>query len=138
MNNIKKDMNEEAKEDFEKKKTCETELQEKTSEAMQSSNFIDDRSRFINRTKFEVKDLYATVNKTIEEIEDAEWELNDATKAREEQHAAFQKEKAGLEAAIGFIDGAKKALEKFYQDNGLIQTGSSGVRKAVNFLQTAS
>jgi len=34
-------------------------------------------------------------------------------------------EQAGLEAAIQFIGKAKEALEKFYKDNGLLQTGSS-------------
>merc|ERR1719321_67853 len=102
-------MNEEAKEDFEKKKSCLTELKEKTAEAQAASNFIDDKSRFINRTKFEVADLYATVNRTIEEIEEAEWDLNDATAEREAAHNAFGKEKMGLQAAIGLIEDAKKS-----------------------------
>merc|ERR1719324_201996 len=133
LNKIKEDMAAEATEDHEKKEVCESELTEKTASAQESSNFIDERSRFVNRTQFEVRDLYSTINRTIEEIEDAEWELNDATAARAEQNTAFAKEQAGLEAAIQFIEKAKEALEKFYKDNGLIQLYSG-----VSFLQTGS
>jgi len=126
MNNIKKDLNQEAKDDAEKGKQCEKDLTEKTSAAQVSSNFIDDKSRFINRTEFQIADLYATVNKTIEEIEDAEWDLNDATREREQYHEAFLQEQAELATAIDFIKSAKAAMKKFYDDNGLslVQRGT--------------
>merc|ERR1719161_1130136 len=57
------------------------------------------------------------VNKTIDEVAELEWELNDATIQRGEMNEAYAKEKVGLEAAIDFIGQAKKALEKFYDDH---------------------
>merc|ERR1719311_542775 len=57
------------------------------------------------------------VNKTIDEVVELEWELNDATLQRADMNEAYAKEKVGLEAAIDFIEKAKKALEKFYDDH---------------------
>jgi chromosome segregation ATPase len=119
LNKQKKDLNVEAEADIEKKEECEELLVEKTESAQSSSNFIDEKSRYINRTEYEVADLWDVVNKTVDEIMEIEWELNDATVERDDYHNAFLKEKAGLEAAIGFIEQAKKALDKFYEDNSL-------------------
>jgi len=119
LNNVKKDLTKESSDDKDKKDECETTLTEKTGEAQTSANVVDEKSRLINRTRFEVTDLYAVVNKTIEEVEELEWELNDATMQREETTNAYSKEKAGLQAAISFIKQATKALEKFYDDNNL-------------------
>ena len=119
LNQVKKDLNEESKADLEKKEKCNADLTAKTSEVQTSANFIDEKSRFINRTKFEVADLYEQVNKTVEEIEQEEWDLDDATKERDAANAAFIQEKDSLTAAIGFIKKAIKQLEKFYSDAGL-------------------
>jgi hypothetical protein len=117
LNNVKKDLMKESKEDKKKKKECDKTLTEKTEEAQTSANIIDEKSRVINRTKFEVVELQVEVNKTVDEVVELEWELNDATLQRAENNEAYAKEKVGLEAAIGFIESAKKALEKFYDDH---------------------
>jgi len=119
LNKQKQALMDEAGADMEKKEECETNLVEKTESAQSSSNFMDEKTRFINRTEFEVADLWDVVNKTVDEVEETEWELNDATVERADYHTAFLKEKAGLEAAISFIEQAKKALDKFYEDNSL-------------------
>jgi len=119
LNKQKQALMDEAEADMEKKEECETNLVEKTEGAQSSSNFMDEKTRFINRTEFEVEDLWDVVNKTVDEVEETEWELNDATVERADYHTAFLKEKAGLEAAISFIEQAKKALDKFYEDNSL-------------------
>lgn len=133
LNNVKKDMTKESKEDKEKKDECDTKLTEKTSEAQSSANFIDEKSRMINRTKFEITELYEKVNKTVEEVEELEWELNDLTNERADTNEAYEKEKAGLISAIDFIKQAKKALTKFYKKNNfnLLQTeAQSGETKS--------
>merc|ERR1719253_264078 len=108
-------MTKESEEDKTKKDECDTKLTDKTGEAQTSANFIDEKSRMINRTKVEITELYEKVNKTVEEVEELEWELNDLTNEREDTNEAYEKEKAGLIAAISFIKQAKKALEKFYE-----------------------
>merc|ERR1719428_2430932 len=125
LNNVKKDMTKESKDDKFKKTTCDAKLTSKTSGAQTSANFIDEKTRFINRTKFEITQLYEKVNKTVEEVEELEWELNDLTNERLDINEAYEKEKAGLVSAISFIKQAKKALEKFYEKNGLslLQSG---------------
>merc|ERR1719321_1234079 len=119
LNQVKKDLNAESKADLKKKEKCQEDLTAKTSEVQTSANFVDDKSRFINRTEFEVADLYEQVNKTVEEVEAEEWGLDDATKQRDAANAAFIQEKDSLTAAIGFIKKAIKSLEKFYSDAGL-------------------
>jgi len=117
LNDVKKDLMKESKADKKKKEECDTTLTEKTEEAQTSANIIDEKSRVINRTKGEVVELQVEVNKTVDEVVELEWELNDATLQRASMNEAYAKEKAGLEAAIGFIGQAKKALEKFYDDH---------------------
>merc|ERR1719420_197035 len=117
LNNVKKDLMKESKDDKKKKEECDNTLTEKTEEAQTSANIIDEKSREINRTKFEVVELQVEVNKTIDEVAELEWEMNDATLQRAEMNEAYAKEKVGLEAAIDFIEQAKKALEKFYDDH---------------------
>lgn len=119
LNNVKKDMTKESVDDKVKKEDCDSKLTEQTLEAQTSANFIDEKTRMINRTKVEITELYEKVNKTVEEVEELEWELNDLTNERMDFNEAYEKEKAGLTAAIAFIKDAKKALEKFYNDNGL-------------------
>jgi len=127
LNNVKKDMTKESKEDKKQKEECDTKLTEKTEEAQTSANFVDEKSRMINRTKVEISELYEKVNKTVDEVEELEWELNDLTNERMDFNEAYEKEKAGLIAAIAFIKDAKKALEKFYDTNGLsfLQVGAA-------------
>merc|ERR1719160_2138699 len=117
LNDVKKDLMKESKADKKKKEECDTTLTEKTEEAQTSANIIDEKSRVINRTKFEVVELQVEVNKTVDEVAELEWELNDATLQRASMNEAYAKEKVGLEAAIDFIKQAKKALEKFYDDH---------------------
>merc|ERR1719502_2661555 len=103
LNNVKKDLMQESKDDKKKKEECDTTLTEKTEEAQTSANIIDEKTREINRTKFEVSELQVEVNKTIDEVAELEWELNDAAIQRSEMNEAYAKEKVGLEAAIDFI-----------------------------------
>merc|ERR1719375_2151822 len=117
LENVKKDLMKESKDDKKKKEECDETLTEKTEEAQTSANIIDEKSRIINRTKFEVVELQVEVNKTVDEVAELEWELNDATIQRGEMNEAYAKEKVGLEAAIDFIGQAKAALEKFYDDH---------------------
>lgn len=119
LNKVKTDLNKESKRDLEKKDECDTIVTEKTAEAQTSANEIDEKSRFINRTEFQIVDLKGVVNKTIEEVEDLEWELHDATNEREATNEAYEKEKLSYQAAIEFIKKATKQLQKFYEDNGL-------------------
>jgi len=131
LNQVKKDLNAESKADLKKKEQCEKDLTEKTDEVQTSANFVDEKSRFINRTKFEVSALYEEINKTVEEIEQEEWDLDDATKERDAANAAFIQEKDSLTAAIDFIKKAIKELEKFYDANGfsLLATKPGTVKK---------
>jgi hypothetical protein len=132
LNQVKKDLNEESKDDLKKKEKCNEDLTEKTAEAQTSANFVDEKSRFINRTEFEVAELYAQINKTVEEIEQEEWDLDDAKKERDAANAAFIQEKDSLTAAIDFIKKAIKELEKFYKDAGLdlLAKSKGDVKKA--------
>jgi len=114
LNNVKKDLMKESKADKKKKGECDTTLTEKTEEAQTSANIVDEKSRTINRTKFEVVELKEEVNKTVDEVVELEWELNDATLQRASMNEAYAKEKVGLEAAIDFIGKAKKTLEDYY------------------------
>merc|ERR1719375_1810029 len=117
LENVKKDLMKESKDDKKKKEECDNTLTTKTEESQTSANIIDEKSRTINRTKFEVVELQVEVNKTVDEVAELEWELNDATIQRGEMNEAYAKEKVGLEAAIDFIGQAKAALEKFYDDH---------------------
>merc|ERR1719456_786279 len=108
LNDVKKDLMKESKADKKKKEECDTTLTEKTEEAQTSANIIDEKSRVINRTKFEVVELQEEVNKTVDEVAELEWELNDATLQRASMNEAYAKEKVGLEAAIDFIEKAKE------------------------------
>merc|ERR1719321_1213274 len=121
LNNVKKDLMKESKDDKKKKADCDDTLTDKTEEAQTSANIIDEKSRVINRTKFEVVELKEEVNKTVDEVVELEWELNDATLQRAANNEAYAKEKVGLEAAIDFIGQAKKTLEKFYDDHMFLQ-----------------
>merc|ERR550537_1836249 len=126
LNDVKKDLMKESKDDKKKKEECDETLTEKTEEAQTSANIIDEKSRTINRTKFEVVELKEEVNKTVDEVVELEWELNDATLQRASMNEAYAKEKVGLEAAIDFIEKAKKALEKYYDDHqSLVQVKRS-------------
>merc|ERR1719265_487519 len=107
LNNVKKDLMKESKNDKKKKEECDDTLTSKTEEAQTSANIIDEKSRVINRTKFEVVEL--------------EWEFNDATLQRAANNEAYAKEKVGLEAAIDFIGQAKATLKKFYDDHMFFQ-----------------
>merc|ERR1719388_578199 len=69
LSDVKEDLNKEAEADMKKKKKCEKLLVSKTAQSQSSSNFIDEKTRFINRTEFEIEDLYGIVNKTVGEIE---------------------------------------------------------------------
>jgi chromosome segregation ATPase len=131
LNQVKKDLNAESKADLEKKEECNTQLTTKTDEVQTSANFIDEKSRFINRTEFEVSALYEGINKTVEEIEQEEWDLDDATKKRDEANAAFIQEKDSLTAAIDFIKKAIKELENYYDTHGfsLLATKPGTVKK---------
>merc|ERR1719316_271412 len=106
LNDVKKDLMKESKDDKKKKEECDTTLTEKTEEAQTSANIIDEKTREINRTKFEVSELQVEVNKTIDEVAELEWELNDAKLQRASMNEAYAKEKVGLEAAIDFIKQA--------------------------------
>merc|ERR1719386_64379 len=133
LNQVKKDLNAESKADLEKNDKCKADLEEKTDQAQTSANFVDEKSRFINRTEFEVADLYAQINKTVEEIEQEEWGLDDATKERDAANAAFIQEKDSLTAAIGFIKKAIKELKKYYDEHGFgLLAKSRGVVKKVS------
>merc|ERR1719375_949706 len=126
LENVKKDLMKESKDDKKKKEECDNTLTTKTEESHTSANIIDEKSRTINRTKFEVVELQVEVNKTIDEVVELEWELNDATLQRADMNEAYAKEKVGLEAAIDFIEKAKKALEKYYDDHqSLVQVQRS-------------
>merc|ERR1719316_1665101 len=121
LNNVKKDLMKESKDDKKKKGDCDETLTTKTEDAQTSANIIDEKSRVINRTKFEVVELKEEVNKTVDEIVELEWELNDATLQRAANNEAYAKEKVGLEAAIDFIGQAKATLKKFYDDHMFLQ-----------------
>merc|ERR1719324_194196 len=126
LENVKKDLMKESKDDKKKKEECDNTLTTKTEESQTSANIIDEKSRTINRTKFEVVELQVEVNKTIDEVVELEWELNDATLQRADMNEAYAKEKVGLEAAIDFIEKAKKALEKYFDDHqSLVQVKRS-------------
>merc|ERR1719265_2815322 len=114
LNNVKKDLMKESKNDKKKKGDCDDTLTSKTEESQTSANIIDEKSRVINRTKFEVVELQVEVNKTVDEVAELEWELNDATLQRASNNEIYAKEKVGLQAAIDFIDQAKKTLEKYF------------------------
>merc|ERR1719502_2017207 len=91
LNDVKKDLMKESKADKKKKEECDDKLTEKTEEAQTSANIIDEKSRVINRTKFEVVELQVEVNKTVDEVAELEWEMNHATLQRGEMNEAYAK-----------------------------------------------
>ena len=122
------ELKQEEADDLAKKEHCEKERTEKTQEAKMTSKEIDTNSETIDRLTAEI----AAANKSIvaieEEIADLNSELQDASDTRAKETAKFTADKADDESAVGLIETAVAALEKFYTDNnlGLMQVRRSG------------
>merc|ERR550537_1497717 len=117
------DLKKEEADDLAKKEHCEKERSEKTQEAKMTSKEIDTNTETIDRLTAQIAAANKSIEVINEEIEDLNSELQDATDQRAKETAKFGSDKADDEAAVGLIETATAALEKFYTDNnlGLVQ-----------------
>merc|ERR1719443_2044379 len=122
------DLKKEEADDLAKKEHCEKERSEKTQEAKMTSKEIDTNTETIDRLTAQIAAANKSIEVINEEIEDLNAELQDASDQRAKETAKFTSDKADDEAAVGLIETATAALEKFYTDNnlGLMQVRRSG------------
>merc|ERR1719379_1797635 len=113
------DLKKEEADDLAKKEHCEKERSEKTQEAKMTSKEIDTNTETIDRLTAQIAAANKSIEVINEEIEDLNSELQDATDQRAKETAKFGADKADDEAAVGLIETAMGALEKFYTDNNL-------------------
>merc|ERR1719443_2720776 len=92
---------------------------EKTQEAKMTSKEIDTNTETIDRLTAQIAAANKSIEVINEEIEDLNAELQDASDQRAKETAKFTSDKADDEAAVGLIETAAAALEKFYTDNSL-------------------
>merc|ERR1719198_2121510 len=113
------DLKKEEADDLAKKEHCEKERTEKTQEAKMTSKEIATNTETIDRLTAQIAAANKSIEVINEEIEDLNSELQDATDQRAKETAKFTADKADDEAAVGLIETATAALEKFYTDNNL-------------------
>merc|ERR1719313_2324773 len=113
------DLKKEEADDLAKKEHCEKERTEKTQEAKMTSKEIDTNTETIDRLTAQIAAANKSIEVINEEIEDLNAELQDASDQRAKETAKFTSDKADDEAAVGLIETATAALEKFYTDNNL-------------------
>merc|ERR1719313_1737262 len=113
------DLKKEEADDLAKKEHCEKERTEKTQEAKMTSKEIDTNTETIDRLTAQIAAANKSIEVINEEIEDLNAELQDASDQRAKETAKFTSDKADDEAAVGLIETAAAALEKFYTDNNL-------------------
>merc|ERR1719379_1310189 len=122
------ELKQEEADDLAKKEHCEKERTEKTQEAKMTSKEIDTNTETIDRLTAQIAASNKSIEVIDEEIKDLNSELQDASDQRAKETAKFTTDKADDEAAVGLIETAVAALEKFYTDNnlGLMQVRRSG------------
>merc|ERR1719311_26419 len=113
------ELKQEEADDLAKKEHCEKERTEKTQEAKMTSKEIDTNTETIDRLTAEIAAANKSIEAIDEEILDLNSELTDAGEQRAKETAKFTSDKADDEAAVGLIETATAALEKFYTDNNL-------------------
>jgi DNA repair exonuclease SbcCD ATPase subunit len=113
------DLKKEEADDLAKKEHCEKERTEKTQEAKMTSKEIDTNTETIDRLTAQIAAANKSIEVIDEEIVDLNSELQDASDQRAKETAKFTADKADDEAAVGLIETAAAALEKFYTDNSL-------------------
>ena len=84
-----------------------------------TSKEIDTNTETIDRLTAQIAAANKSIEVIDEEIADLNSELQDASDQRAKETAKFTTDKADDEAAVGLIETATAALEKFYTDNNL-------------------
>jgi predicted nucleic acid-binding Zn-ribbon protein len=115
------DLEKEEADDLATKDRCEKERMDTTQEAKMVAKEIDTNVETMDRLTSEIDSMNKTVQDIIVEISELELELKDARMNREDEHKEYGAAKFEDETAVGLIGDAMAALQKFYDDNGLLQ-----------------
>jgi chromosome segregation ATPase len=112
-------LQEEESADLEKKETCEKNREDDTASARKHSLAVDDMTDTITRKTARIAELKSLIEaKEAENVQLAK-DLEEATRNREDEKAAFEASKADDEAAAKLIQQAMDVLANFYKDNGM-------------------
>jgi chromosome segregation ATPase len=112
-------LKEEEATDLETKERCESDREEDTKSARDSSVEIDDFTDVMTKNSARIAELNGEIEKLEAVIKEANDDLLEAKRAREDEKAAFESSLRDDEAAAGLITQAKDTLANFYKDNEL-------------------
>merc|ERR1719359_307782 len=113
-------LQDEENEDLEIKETWEKDRMENTRKAILSSREIDEQTDKITKLTEVIAQCKQTIKELEEEIAKTHAALKEATRMREDEHAAWKiTDKDDTEAAET-VASAKQVLEQWYQENGLV------------------
>ena len=104
----------EQKEDDQKKDYCEAELDKSEDKAKGLENTISDTETAIDDETESISNLKAEIEALDDGIRALDKEVEDATETRQEEHEEFTSTTAGNGAAVDLLKFAKNRLNKFY------------------------
>lgn len=110
------------KEDLERKETCEEDRMADTRSAAEVSRAIDDMTDKVTRLTEEIKTLNQEISEIEAEHKQVQEELTQATNIRKDEHAVFLVTEKDDKDARNIVKQAKDVLQSFYHDNGLVFT----------------
>jgi hypothetical protein len=103
-----------------KKEGCEKDRMDDTRAAAVASRTMDEHTEAIMTLEAEIKELEAEIVEKQEEAKKTQEALDQATRLREDEAAAYAIAKKDDEDAAKLVLDAKAVLEKFYADNSLM------------------
>merc|ERR1740121_1499842 len=106
--------------DLEKKEECEKNRMTDTRAAVLAARKIDESTDLIAKLTAEIAELEAEIKAKEEEIAKIKEELAEATRIREDEHAAWELTDKDDTDAAATVKSARDVLATFYSDNNLM------------------
>jgi hypothetical protein len=106
--------------DLERKETCEKNRAEDTRAAILKARSMDESTELIYKLMAEIEELKAQIKEKEEEKKKVEEELAEATRIREDEHAAWVATDKDDTDAATTVMAAKDVLTQFYAENNLM------------------
>lgn len=99
------------------KEECEDFTMKNQKEALKHSREMDDQTSLIARKVARMAELQEKIAEAEKSIKNVNAQMKEAHQIRTDEHAEYESSKADDKAAVGLIQMAIEALEKFYKDN---------------------
>merc|ERR1719198_2231795 len=126
------ELQQEQKDDFDKKDWCKEETFKNEQEAARFEYTIEKLSGKIEKFQAHVEELEAAKAETIQQISDVSDEIKAMEDARIAAHTQYKAKKADDEAAVKLLTAAIESLSAFYKNNDM-ETGP--IQGSINLLQ---